>query len=148
MRSYNGPLRIDERVGAFIASGRVARMATADGKGAPHVVPVCYAFDGKNVYSALDLKPKRVSARRLKRVRNVEANPQAALVIDEYSEDWSRLRYVLLRGPAQVLPDGPERDRAEAMLRRKYAQYADLLEEGCAVLKITPSSVTSWGRGL
>ena len=121
-------------------------MATADAHGAPHVVPICYAFDGSSVYSALDLKAKRVAALRLKRVRNIESNPRAALVIDDYSEDWAGLRYVLLRGAAQVLPDGPERDRAEAMLRRKYPQYADLLEEGCAILKIAPSSVTSWGR--
>ena len=74
-------------------------MATADAEGAPHVVPVCYAFDGSSIYSALDLKPKRVSTHRLKRVRNIAANPRVALVIDDYSEEWSALRYVLVRGP-------------------------------------------------
>ena len=120
-------------------------MATADAEGAPHVVPVCYAFDGSSIYSALDLKPKRVSTHRLKRVRNIAANPRVALVIDDYSEEWSALGYVLVRGSAEVMEDGPERDRAEAMLRGKYPQYANLLEEGCTVLKIVPSSVISWG---
>ena len=120
-------------------------MATADAEGAPHVVPVCYAFDGSSIYSALDLKPKRVSTHRLKRVRNIAANPRVALVIDDYSEEWSALGYVLVRGSAEVMEAGAERDRAEAMLREKYFQYAELLEEGCTVLKIVPSSVISWG---
>ena len=120
-------------------------MATADAEGAPHVVPVCYAFDGSSIYSALDLKPKRVSTHRLKRVRNIAANPRVALVIDDYSEEWSALGYVLVRGSAEVMEAGAERDQAEAMLREKYFQYAELLEEGCTVLKIVPSSVISWG---
>ena len=81
-------------------------MATADAEGAPHVVPVCYAFDGSSIYSALDLKPKRVSTHRLKRVRNIAANPRVALVIDDYSEEWSALRYVLVRGSAEVMEAG------------------------------------------
>ena len=78
-------------------------------------------------------------------MRNIQANPRVALVIDDYSEEWSALAYVLVRGSAEVMEDGPERDRAEAMLRGKYPQYASLLEEGCTVLKIVPSSVISWG---
>ena len=125
---------------------RVARLATADAHGSPHVVPVCYAFNGRHIYSPIDLKPKRVSARRLKRVRNIVANPRVALVVDDYGEDWSALAYVLIRGRAEILEDGDEQGRAEAMLRDKYPQYVDLLEEGCTVLKITPETINSWGR--
>ena len=139
-------LSIDRQAKKFIEAHRVAHMATADAAGAPHVVPICYVFDGSRIYSALDLKPKRVEARRLKRVRNIAANPRVSLVIDDYSEDWSALAYVLIQGAAEVLEDGDERDRAEGMLREKYPQYGDLLETGCTVLKITPTSVTSWGR--
>ena len=110
------------------------------------MVPVCYAFDGRRIYTAIDLKPKRVSARRLKRVRNIVANPRVAFVVDEYSEDWSTLAYFLIRGVAEILEDGDEQSRAETMLREKYPQYAELLEEGCTVLKITPETVSSWGR--
>ncbi len=145
LAGYLRSLQIDDRIREFIAGHRVARMATADAEGAPHVVPVCYAFDGSSIYSALDLKPKRVSTHRLKRVRNIAANPRVALVIDDYSEEWSALGYVLVRGSAEVMEAGPERDRAETMLREKYPQYANLLEEGCTVLKIVPSSVISWG---
>ena len=124
----------------------MARLATADAHGSPHVVPVCYAFDGRHIYSAIDLKPKRVSARRLKRVRNIVANPRVAFVVDEYGEDWSTLAYVLIRGVAEILEDGDEQSRAETLLRDKYPQYVELLEEGCTVLRITPETVNSWGR--
>ena len=139
-------LSIKPEVQAYIDAHRVARLATADAQGTPHVIPICYAFDGHHVYSALDLKPKRVAALRLKRVRNIMANPRVALVIDDYSEDWSALAYVLIRGVAEIVEDGEELRRAEAMLRDKYPQYQELLEEGCTVLKITPDGITSWGR--
>ena len=133
-------------VKAFITSHRVARLATADGDGAPHAIPICYAFDGETLYSALDLKPKQVGGRRLKRVRNILANPKVALIIDDYSEDWDTLAYVLIQGTATLLDDGDEQSKAESLLREKYPQYERLLETGCTVLKITPEKVVSWGR--
>ena len=132
-------------VAQFIASHRVARLATADAGGAPYAVPICYAFDGECIYTAIDLKPKRVGGRELKRVRNILENPQVALVIDDYSEDWSHLAYVMVRGNAEIIEDGEERLNAEVLLREKYQQYADMLEPGCAVIRITPERVVSWG---
>ncbi len=137
---------LDARTRAFIGRHRVGRLATADASGTPHVVPVCYAFDGEHIYSALDLKPKRVAARRLKRVRNVLENPRVALVIDEYSEDWDRLAYVLVQGTAALLEGGEEQRHAVALLRQKYPQYAGLLEQDALVLKLTPQKVVTWGR--
>ncbi len=124
----------------------MARLATADGNGVPHAIPVCYAFDGGVLYSALDLKPKRVHSRRLKRVRNILENPSVALIIDDYSEEWDSLAYVLIQGTATLLEGGEEQLRAEALLREKYPQYERLLETGCTVLKLTPDKVVSWGR--
>lgn len=129
----------------FIARHRVGRLATADAAGAPYVVPVCYAFDGERIYTALDGKPKSVAAGRLKRVRNIRANPNVALLIDDYSEDWSALAYVMVRGVAAIVEDGAERQRAEDLLRRKYPQYESLLEPGCAVIRIAPRRVAGWG---
>ena len=133
-------------IAAFLAAHRVAHLATADSQNAPHVLPICYAFDGQSLYSALDLKPKRVSVRDLKRVRNVRHNPRVAVVVDDYSENWSLLAHVLVQGEAEILEAGEERDRGEAMLRGKYTQYHDLLEAGCVILKITPKHVVHWGR--
>ena len=138
--------KVSPEAQAFIAAHRVARLATADADGVPHVIPICYGYDGGYIYSAIDLKPKRVAALELKRVRNVSVNPRVALVIDDYSEDWSQLAFVMVQGIASILPHGEQRSRAEATLRDKYPQYAGLLEEGCTVVRITPEKVVSWGR--
>ena len=138
-------VKISEEVRDFMEAQRVGRLATADAEGAPHVVPVCYAFDGHLIYSALDLKPKRVPWRRLKRVRNIEVNPSVALVIDRYSEDWSQLAYVLIRGVADIVETGEEQGRGVSLLRARYPQYDALLAEGRPVLRITPDRVVSWG---
>ena len=132
-------------IAEFVGSHRVARLATADSGGAPYAVPICYAFDGERIYTAIDLKPKTVSGRQLKRVRNIFENPKVAIVIDDYSEDWSALAYVMIRGIAEIIEDGDERDRAETLLRKKYAQYAGMLEKGCAIIRITPEHAAVWG---
>ncbi len=124
----------------------MAHMATADAGGAPHAVPICYAFDGLHLYSVIDLKPKRVAARGLKRVRNILANSRVAIVIDDYDEEWEKLAYVLIQGPAEVLEGGEEQRRAVTLLREKYQQYRDMdIDEG-TVIKATVERVTAWGK--
>jgi PPOX class probable F420-dependent enzyme len=105
-----------------ITRARVAYLATSDGK-TPSVVPVCFVLIGETVYQAIDDKPKSVDPGRLRRVKNVRANPRAALLIDHYVEDWRRLWWVLLRGRARIVDRGPEQQRAIVALRKKYAQY-------------------------
>lgn len=100
------------------------------------------------MYTAIDLKPKRVDGRELKRVRNILENPKVAVVIDDYSENWNELAYVLIRGTAEIIEDGEERASAEALLREKYEQYAEMLEPGCAVICISPEHVVSWGAAI
>ncbi len=130
----------------FIQEHRVARLATADTKGQPSVVPICYAFDGRAVYSALDEKPKSVAPTRLKRVRNIQANPQVALVIDDYLEDWGRLAYLQIRGRADLLsPGSEEHARAVGLLRAKYPQYGPMAIDRQPILRITPEAIVAWG---
>lgn len=131
---------------AFLTRGRVGRLATADAAGEPHVVPVCYAFDGASVFVALDEKPKSVAVARLKRVRNLLENPRATLVVDRYSEDWSLLAYVLVRGGAFLLePGGAEHAAAVRLLRGKYHQYERMRIGGNPVISLRPDKVSSWG---
>jgi len=128
-----------------LRSARVGRLATADLRGRPHVVPICFAFDGVTIYSAIDEKPKRVAPGRLRRVRNIEVNPAVALVVDAYREDWRRLWYVLVVGDAAVIPAGtPEHLRATRLLRRKYRQYGRMRLEDRPVLRIVPRRTVSW----
>ena len=104
-----------------VLDARVARLATVDAEGRPHLVPICFALDGDIVYSAVDEKPKR--SKRLKRLDNIRANPHVSVLVDHYEEDWKRLWWVRLDGTARVLEGGPEREHALALLREKYEQY-------------------------
>lgn len=130
---------------ALISRQRVARLATADAHGTPHLIPVCFAYDGENIYSVLDRKPKRTSLTKLKRVRNILSNPNVALVLDHYDEDWSRLWYVLVMGTAQLIQQDEEQRRAISLLKEKYPQYRDMDVDDNPVIKIIPSRITSWG---
>ena len=134
---------------AFIQMQRVARLATADADGHPHVVPVCYAFDGLRFYTPLDEKPKRVTEQQLRRVRNIEARPEVMLLIDQYDDDWSRLGYVQVYGEATLLYPG-EAGHAEALrlLRDRYKQYRTMALETHPVIAITPQRVVSWGPAI
>jgi PPOX class probable F420-dependent enzyme len=113
---------IDAGLRRRIALARIGHMATSDG-GTPSLVPVCFVLIGETLYQAIDGKPKITDPGQLRRIRNVRANPRAALLIDHYVEDWRRLWYVLLRGKARVIDHGAEHQQAIAALRKKYAQY-------------------------
>ena len=129
----------------FVESMRVARLATADANGVPHVVPVCYALLGGSFYVTIDEKPKRPDVRAMKRLRNIAENPHVAVVIDRYDEDWSRLAWVMLRGRADVLDHGDEHDRAQAGLRERYPQYRAMRIEPLPVIALRIARVTAWG---
>jgi PPOX class probable F420-dependent enzyme len=107
----------------LFAAARVARLATADGAGRPHLVPVVFALEGDTVFSAVDAKPKRTTA--LRRLRNVAENPRVALLADHYDDaDWSALWWVRAEGTARVLAaGGPEAREGIALLLERYAQY-------------------------
>jgi len=115
----------------------------------PHVVPVCFAYDGKVFYTAIDQKPKRVAPERLTRSRNIVALPQVALLIDQYDEDWTQLWYFLIRGKAKLIPMSGHKERAWALrkLRAKYPQYtATMLSNDAPIIRITPDRTVFWGK--
>ncbi|HET6182941.1 MAG TPA: TIGR03668 family PPOX class F420-dependent oxidoreductase [Acetobacteraceae bacterium] len=128
----------------FLEAARLAHLATADAAGRPHVMPVCFAVDGATIYITIDTKPKRPKA-KLKRLTNIEQNPEVALVADRYDEDWSRLGWVMLRGRAEILADGDEHDRAQALLRERYPQYRAMRLEGLPVIAVRIARARSWG---
>jgi PPOX class probable F420-dependent enzyme len=104
-----------------VAGSRVARLATTDPDGRPHLVPIVFALAGDTLYTAVDAKPKR--SRTLRRIENARERPQVTVLVDRYDEDWSRLWWVRLRGRARVLDAGEEAKRALALLAEKYEQY-------------------------
>jgi PPOX class probable F420-dependent enzyme len=136
---------IDDTTVSFIVTHRVARFATAGAGGQPLVVPICYVFERGVFYSALDEKPKRVDASRLQRVRNIEENPLAALVIDDYSDDWSQLAWVLVNGRAEIIhPGNNEHQRAVELLREKYEQYRSMAIDKAPLIRLVPNAIKHW----
>ncbi len=129
---------------AFVGRQRVAHLATADGQGRPQVVPVCFVYVQGRFYTPIDEKPKR--SLRLRRLRNIAENAQAALVFDRYEEEWDRLGYVLVRGRASLVEAAAEREQALAALREKYPQYRSMALEGRPLVRIDPQKVSSWGE--
>ncbi|HYB00976.1 MAG TPA: TIGR03668 family PPOX class F420-dependent oxidoreductase [Ktedonobacteraceae bacterium] len=134
---------------AFVQMQRVARLATADLEGHPHIVPVCFAYDGSHFYIPLDEKPKKVHESKLRRVRNILARHEASLLFDQYDDDWTRLGYVLVHGQAGLIQtDDSLHAQALALLRERYVQYRSMPLEEHAVIMVTPDSVTSWGPAI
>jgi PPOX class probable F420-dependent enzyme len=139
--------KISGAVQKKLKTARVARLATLDDKNRPHIVPICFVYDGKLFYTAVDRKPKRVTPERLARLRNIQAVSRIALLIDEYDDDWTRLWYILIRGKAKLIPKSADREHASAIrkLRAKYPQYAQgMLADDAPIIRITPERATFW----
>ena len=128
----------------FLSRMRVARLATTDSAGQPHVIPVVFATDGQKLYTPLDRKPKRIPPNQLKRVRNLLYNPKLAFVVDNYEEDWTRLAWLLVKGTGALVESGESYTKGIRLLEEKYPQYASMPLKDRPLIVITPSHVTSW----
>ena len=129
-----------------LETARHGYLSTASAEGDPHLQPVVFQIVGDSIYIAIDEKPK--TTLRLRRLTNIESNPRFALLVDHYDDDWNRLWWILLRGPADVLwPSEWPADEANeviAALRAKYSQYTSMGLEERPLLKLTPERVTRW----
>ena len=121
-----------------LAAARVAHLATVSAAGQPHLVPVTFAVDGDTVYIAIDHKPK--STTHLKRLANIAANPQVALLADHYADDWTQLWWSRADGHATV---GPATAAAVALLAARYPQYQATPPVG-PVIAITVTAWSGW----
>ena len=136
-----------DRERRYLENARVGRLATADGDGRPHVVPVCFAVANDRIVTPIDEKPQRVAPDELRRSRDIAENPRVALVVDHYTEDWDRLGWVQVRGTAALrTPTDDCHSIGVAALERKYDQYADHELDERPLVRIDPGSVRSWGR--
>lgn len=128
------------------SEARVARLATADRSGRPHLVPIAFAVDGDTLVSAVDHKPKSTTA--LRRLANVAENPSVSLLVDEYGEDWDRLWWARADGTARVLaPDTVEARRAVDLLVGRYPQYRQQ-RPSAQVLVVEVQRWTGWSASL
>ncbi len=138
---------VDEWRERFAASP-IARLATADAGGRPHLVPMVFACSTgeqtDRIYSAVDAKPK--TTRRLKRLTNIAANPAVSVLVDHYDGDWQRLWWVRADGVARVVTEGPEFTDALAALAAKYPQYREAAPAG-PVIVIAVTAWRGWAGG-
>jgi PPOX class probable F420-dependent enzyme len=139
MRRPSGGVPIEAR--ERVVNARVARLATIDPDGRPHLVPIVFVLKGDTLYTAVDAKPKR--SRQLRRIENARERPNATVLVDHYDEDWRRLWWVRLRGRARVLDAGEEAERALALLAEKYEQYRRE-PPGVPVLAVDVDELRSW----
>lgn len=122
----------------------MARLATIRADGRPHLVPVVFALHPglpDTLYTAVDAKPK--TTQRLRRLANIEANPQVSLLVDEYDDDWTRLWWVRVDGIAAIHRDGAVMDTGQRLLRAKYPQYQSVPLNG-PVIAVTVGRWSSW----
>jgi PPOX class probable F420-dependent enzyme len=124
-----------------VEAARVARLATTDPDGRPHLVPIVFVLDGETLYTAVDAKPKR--SRTLRRIENARERRDVTVLVDHYEDDWKRLWWVRLRGRARVLDGGEEAERALGLLAAKYGQYASE-RPGLPVLAIDVLEWRGW----
>lgn len=140
-------MTLTDRQRQYITTARVARLATADTEGRPHVVPACFTLYESDIVTPLDEKPKHVDQRDLRRVQDIQANGSVSLVIDHYRENWSALGWVQVRGTAHLVASGEAGHAgAIAALREKYDQYERHRLEELPIIRIAVSHVFSWGN--
>lgn len=128
----------------FIKNHRIAHLATVNDSGQPSVVPIVYAFDGERLYTPLDAKPKRVGPQQLRRVQNIQSNPQVAVIFDDYSEDWRQLAWVQVRGLALIVKVGGVHMAGIDLLQLKYPQYQMMPLADRPIIVITLNQISSW----
>jgi PPOX class probable F420-dependent enzyme len=123
-------------------AARIARLATADESGRPHLVPMVFALHDDILVSAVDHKPKRTTA--LRRLANIADNPQVAVLVDEYGEDWNHLWWARADGSGRILnPGSTEAKWAIDLLVVRYSQYGDHRPSG-PVLAIDVQRWSGW----
>ena len=128
---------LPDAVRGFLAAATVCRIATVRSDGTPHIIPVCPAFDSEHtVY--VDVAKDGVTARAL------TANNRITAIFDEYHDDWSKLKAVILRCRAEVL-DGGDLDRAWNLFREKYPQGQAIGWAARHTLALRIGGWTEWG---
>jgi len=132
-------------------NSKIARLATVDPENnQPYLVPVVFVFNGYNIFIPIDDKPKKTgNSNQLKRVKNIQKNPNISFLIDTYDEeDWNNLSYLMIQGKARIvvkrLKDIDIIKTAHSLLSEKYLQYKNLVGMGDSCIVIDIQKVIKW----
>lgn len=123
-----------------IASARRAALTTIDAAGRPHVVPVVFAIHDEHIVTPIDRKPK--TTKELGRRKNIARDPHVALLVDRWSEEWTELAWVMIRGLAAFAPADRSTSELGALVAR-YPRHRDVLE-GSDIIDIVPETISWW----
>lgn len=161
---HHGNVRLDiDSCRSRFAAARHAYLATADGGGAPHLVPVTFALlsgmtdppdgasadagaatpPGDTIVVAVDHKPK--TTQNLKRLRNLAENPRVAFLVDRYDDSWAHLWWVRADGVATVERDGGYRAAALDALAARYPQYRERRPDG-PLIRVRVTRWSGWAN--
>jgi len=138
----------DTYLKTIIDKATVARLATVDSEYKPHLIPVVFVFDNDCYFIPIDDKTKRSKPENLKRIKNIQQNPNVALLIDEYNEDWRKLYFIMIQGKASIIrgkesEQNEQVEKAHKLLSAKYVQYQKI-GIGEYVIMIVPQKVITW----
>ena len=134
----------------LLHNSKIARLATVDpANNQPYVVPVVFAFNGDNIFIPIDDKTKRVNSNQLKRVKNIQKNPNISFLIDIYDDnDWNNLSYLMIQGKARIanmVNDTDIIEKAHFLLSNKYLQYRNMIVEiGDKCIVIDIQKIITW----
>ena len=129
---------------SFLNASDRGFLSTSGSSGRPTIVPVCFVCHNDTIYVPIDDKPKKGGRGKLARLANLEANPAAAFIVDNYSDNWTKLSYLLVHGKGRVVEDRNEAGMAKDLLRRKYSQYPSLKLEIHSVIAIDVEETKLW----
>ena len=138
-------LNLNQKTMTLIKGAKVARLATVDQKSHPYVVPVVFVFHENSFFIPLDEKVKTVNPRKLKRVKNIEKNPNVTLLIDKYQNNWKNLFFLMIHGKATITDskNSKSMDKIHKLLISKYPQYKKI-GIGNSCITINPTKVIFW----
>ena len=138
-------LKLNSKIRSIIKKIRVARLSTVDEASQPYSIPVVFIYYKNSFFIPLDEKSKSTKTSELRRVKNIEHNPQVCLLIDEYTDNWNDLFYILIKGTAELFDDKYTLKYIHKLLVSKYPQYMKIgLGDSC--IRINPTKVTIWNN--
>ena len=124
---------------------RVAHLATSDQYARPHIVPIVFVYEHPFVFTPVDTKPKSVDDwHHLRRIRNIETNGRASVLVDVYHENWSNLAWVRMDGVADILTKGDDHRHALNVLAAKYKQYEGMPLNEAPVIRLRIEHISQW----
>ena len=141
---------MDKKILKLITNARIGHLTTASSNLQPYVTPVVFILQQNNIYVPLDDKPKTVSVKELKRIKNIEENPKVSFLVDHYEEDWTNLWFVMIIGCATLVKPNGRTEKLRKEIRKihtrflkKYSQY-NKISVGNFYMRIKINKTTYW----